>query len=185
MRKTLALFIALLFALSAIGASAEEPVQMRIVKCPEQGFSTLCRPEYDYYFHPDGGLTIWLGEPEVSSSVTMFKTDAPGSDFDSEYYFRNVYSANLASSYGDDLIDPGEYTVYSLGGRQMPGQMSMYMVDGEVRLRFCAYDLRDDCFVRYDGVSGGADSDIEQMLTAVAVAVGNFQPDPDYYSSAQ
>ena len=185
MKKMMAvlLTLALLFACAAL--AEEEKIAMRIVSCPEQGFSTLCRPEYDYDFHPDGGLTIWLGEPEVSSSVTMFKTDAPGSDFDSEYYFRNVYSANLESSYGDDLIDPGEYTVYSLGGRQMPGQMSMYMVDGEVRLRFCAYDLRDDCFVRYDGVSGGADSDIEQMLTAVAVAVGNFQPDPDYYSSAQ
>lgn len=174
--------LALLFACAA---AEEEDVAMRIVSCPEQGFSTLCRPEYSYDFHPDGGLTLWLGEPEVSSSVTIFKTDAPGANFDSEYYFKNVYTALLESSYGDDLIDAGEYTVYSLAGRQMPGQMSLYLRDGETRLCFCAYDLRDDCFVRYEANCVGEDVEIERALTAVAVSVGNFQPDPDYYSSAQ
>ena len=181
MRKTLALFIALLFALSAIGASAEEPVQMRVVKCPEQGFSTLCKPEYTYDFHPDGGLTLYLDEPDADPSVNIFKTDGPGADFDAEYYLNNVYPS-LVASYGDQVLSAGEYNVYTLSGRQMPGRMSMYVNDGEGRFCFCCFDLRDEYFVRYEVFCPQVDTAIERALTAMAVAVGNFQPDAEYYA---
>ena len=183
MRKTLALLVALLVALSAAGAPAEEePVQMRVVTCPEQGFSTLCRPEYTYDFHPDGGLTLCLDEANEDPLVTIFKTDGPGADFDAEYYLDNVYPS-LLESYGDEVLSPGETSVYTFSDRRMPGRMSMYVNDGEIRFCFCAFDLREDCFVRYEVFSPQADASIDQALTAMAVAVGNFRPDAEYYAN--
>lgn len=186
MKKTMAILLALAMLLTCAALADEEDddqVLMQIVSCPEQGFSTLCRPEYTCTYHPDGGMTIWLGEPEVSSSVTMFMADASGADFDADYYFTNVYKALLESSYGDDLVDAGMYGTYNLSQREMPGQLSLFMSNGELRARFCAYDLREDCFVRYEGFCAGDNEALKVMLTAVAVAVGNFQPDPDYYKS--
>ena len=178
MRRVACVLLALLLAV-AHGALAEgEKVAMRIVSCPEQGFSTLCRPEYDYDFTPDGGLTLNLSD---TAFVTIFKTDAPGADFDAEYYLNNVYARLLKGDYGDDLISIGDYTVYSLGGRQLPGRMALYREDGQGRMRFCAMDLREDCFVRYEAFSRQEDAEMEAALTALAVAVGNFQPDAGHY----
>ena len=161
-------------------ALAEGNVAMRIVSCPEQGFATLCKPEYDYDYHPDSGITLYLGEDDDAPRVTVFKADAPGADFDCQYYLTNVYG-QLLESYGDTLPSPGEVSVYSLGGKEMPGRMATYVKRGESWFAFCAFDLEDDYFVRYEAFSRAYDNEIEAALTALAVAVGNFQPDADYY----
>ena len=162
----------------------EEQVRMQIISCPDQGFSTLCREEYGQTYTPDGGVTIFLGEEDKRPFVSIFKTDAPGNEFDSDYYFANVYLQTLRGTYGDALIDEGETSLYSLSGREMPGRMVRYLDqnDGEICVRFCAYDLRDDCFVRYEAFCEDYDEVLMKTLTAVAVAVGNFQPDANYYS---
>ena len=173
-----------LLALVACGAAAgEEQVAMRIVTCPEQGFSTLCRPEYDYDFHPDGGLPIALREGDDAPWVGIFKTDAPGADFDAEYYLTHVHGDLVESSYADEMIAAGECTTVSLGGKELPGRMFTYTVDGEGEFCLCAIEVEDDYFVRYEVVCHQYDIEIEDSLTALAVAVGNFQPDPDYYSN--
>ena len=157
----------------------EEQVRMQIISCPEQGFSTLCREEYGQTYTPDGGVTIFLGEEDKRPFVSIFKTDAPGNEFDSDYYFENVYLPTLRGTYGDALIDEGETSLYSLSGREMPGRMVRYLDqnDGEICVRFCAYDLRDDCFVRYEAFCEDYDEVLMKTLT-----VGNFQPDANYYS---
>ena len=177
MKRLFAVLLALM--LMAGCALAEEQVAMRIVSCPEQGFATLCKPEYDYDYHPDGGLTLYLGEDDTPR-VTIFKADAPGADFDCQYYLTNVYG-QLLESYGDEVTSPGEASVYSLGGKELPGRMATYVKDGESWFAFCAYDLEDDYFVRYEAFSRAHDIEIEVALTALAVAVGNFQPDADLY----
>ena len=57
----------LILALIACGALAEgdQQVAMRIVICEEQNFSTLCKPEYDYSYTPDGGLTLETADGPV------------------------------------------------------------------------------------------------------------------------
>ena len=182
MKKTMALLLILVLALSVSAAFAEEePVAMRIVECPEQGFATLCKPDYDYYFTPDGGITIELGPEDGDPWVSIFKTDAPGADFDAEYYLTNVYRQQIAGS-ADEIVNDGDYSVFTLGGKEMPGILVMYLTDGEGRCRFCAYDLQDDYFVRYEAGSQADDASIEQALTVLAVAAGNFQPDASYYA---
>jgi len=178
MRRWMAGLLAI--ALLTCAALADDQVAMRIVACPEQDFATLCRPEYDYDFTPDGGLTLELGSDDAF--VTIFKTDAPGADFDAEYFLNNVYANQLRSSYGDDLISVSQCSTISLGGREMPSVMAIYVRNGELRMRFCAYDLREDCFVQYEAFSPQEDEEMQKALTALAVAVGNFQPDADYYS---
>lgn len=178
MKRLFALLLALM--LLAGCALAEEKVAMRIVSCPEQGFSTLCKPEYDYDYTPDGGLALYLGEDDDAPCVTISKTDAPGVDFDYQYYLTNVYG-QLLESYGDEVTSPGEVSVYSLGGKELPGRMATYAFDGQSYFAFCAYDLEDDYFVRYEAFSRAYDIEIEDALTALAVAVGNFRPDENYY----
>lgn len=181
MRKRL--ILTLLIALAVCAASAE-PVAMRIVSCPEQSFSTLCKPQYTYDFHPDGGLTICLGEADDQPCVTIFKTDAPGAEFDARYYLDNVYTGLLKGSYGDGLDSLSETAAYTLGGREMPARMALYHTDGGAYMRFCAFDLRDDCFVRYEAFSPQEDIAIEDALQALSDAVRYFQPDAGHYGDA-
>ena len=182
MRKALAclLILALLIACGAALAE-EERVAMRIVTCEEQGFATLCKPEYDYDFTPDGGVSIELGTEIGDPWVSIFKTDAPGADFDAEYYLANIYSQEIAGS-ADQVVNPGEVTSLTLGGKALTALMTFYVTDGESRYSICAYDLQPDYFVRYEARCAGEDIAIETVLTALAVAVGNFQPDANYYS---
>jgi len=180
MKRILASILVLMLALGSI-ALAEENVAMRIVSCPEQNFATLCKPEYDYDYTPDGGLTLDLGEGDDAPRVTVFKADAPGADFDYQYYLANVYG-QLLESYGDVVTSPGEVSIYSLGGKELPGRMATYVKRDESWFAFCAFDLEDDYFVRYEAFSRAYDVEIEAALTALAVAVGNFQPNAGYYS---
>ena len=182
MKRPLILLLALALALGFAALAEGEQVAMRIVSCPEQGFATLCKPEYDYSYVPDGGLTIGTTGADAAASVSIFKTDAPGKDFDANYYLNHVYADLMRSSYGGDLLQLSDVTEYTLGGRKMPARMVIYMEGGEQRMRFCAYDLREECFVRYEAFSRGTDSEMETALKMLAVAVGNFQPDADYYA---
>ena len=183
MKRILTAVLVLLLALNAAGPAlaAEEQTAMRIVSCPEQDFSTLIRPEYDYDYSPDGGLMILLGEGDGAPFVTVFKADAPGADFDAEYYFTNVYRERL-NSYGDELTSAGEFTTFPLGGKDLPGRMAMYLSKGEGRFVFCGYDLEEDYFVRYEAFCPQTEDDIEEVLEAVGTAVRYFQPDAGYYA---
>ena len=182
MKKGLACLLVLALLLVCGAALAEEErVAMRIVACEEQGFSTLCKPEYDYDFTPDGGVTIELGLEIGDPWVSVFKTDAPGADFDAEYYLTNVYSRQIAGS-ADQVVNAGEVIAITLGGKDLTALMTLYVVNGESRYAICAYDLQPDYFVRYEARCAGEDIVIEDALTAMAVAAGNFQPDAGYYS---
>jgi len=175
--------LVLLALIAFCAAAEEEQAAMRVVACSEQGFSTLCRPEYDYDFHPDGGLTITLREGDDAPWVSIFKTDAPGADFDVEYYLTHTYGDLVESSYADEMID-AKCTTLSLGGKELPVRMFTYIVDGEGEFCLCAIELQDDYFVRYEMVCHRYDIEIEAALTALGEAVGNFRPDPDHYSKA-
>ena len=182
MKKTLICLLVLALLLAGGTAVAEEEkVAMRIVACEEQGFSTLCRPEYDYYFTGDGGVTIELGSEPGDPWVSVFKTDAPGADFDAEYYLANVYSRQIAES-AERVVNAGEVTEVTLGGKTLTALMTLYVAGGGSRYSICAYDRQPDYFVRYEARCAGEDIAIEDALTAMAVAAGNFQPDANYYS---
>lgn len=182
MRKKIPFIFAALFALMlCFTAHAEDDmVAMQIISVPEQNFSTLVSPDYVYSFTPDGGLTIYLDPSADKPCVTVFKTDAPGSGFDAEYYFKNVYTPSIADEYGDNLINGGSYKEYPIAGRTMPGQMCTFISDGKTGLRFCVYDLYDTFFVRYEAF---CDEDhIDETLGTLGIAAGNFQPDAEYYN---
>lgn len=182
MKKAWALLLALALLIACGAALAEEEkVAMRIVTCEEQGFSTLCKPEYDYDFTPDGGVTIALGAEIGDPWVSVFKTDAPGADFDAEYYLANIYSQQIAGS-ADQVVNAGEVTEITLGGKTLTALMTLYVTGGESRYSICAYDRQPDYFVRYEARCAGEDIAIEDALKALAVAAGNFQPDANYYS---
>ena len=186
MKKTIALIIAVLMILPVLPVyGGEDDVVMMIVSCPEQNFATVCRPDYSYDYTPDGGLTIYFGDSEDAGrsvgKITIFKTDAPGSNFEAETYFNNAYLNLLESSYGDNLLDPGEYTVYSFAGREMPGRMALYLDNGRGRMRFCLYDLQEDYFVRYEAFSSFEETEMQSTIDDLSSAIRYFQPDAQYY----
>ena len=180
MRRTLIALILLALIAGGCAALADEPVAMRIVTCEEQGFSTLCKPEYDYSFIPDGGLTIELGPEDDAPCVRIFKTDAPGANFNAENYLTNIYRQNIVDR-ADTVVNAGEYTAITLGGKELPALMMVYVRNGASRYSLCAFDLQADYFVQYDLDCAAEDTVMEQTLTALAVAAGNFQPEPNYY----
>ena len=161
----------------------EEKVEMQIISIPEQNFSTLVSPDYVYSFHPDGGLNIYLNEEDEETYVNVYKTDSPGSDFNTAAYFENVYAPMLADEYGTDLVNPGEYKEFPIAGEMLPGQMCTYRTAQGTGIRFCVYDLESDYFVRYEAF--GTDETAGDAIGALGVAFGNFQPDAEYYGSSK
>ena len=185
MKKALTLLLALAL-LAAFPALAEDTlVERQIISCPDQNFSTLCMPEYSYDFHPDSGLTIYLGRPDDGACVNIFKTDASGRDFDAETYFNNAYLSMLKSSYGSDLLNEGAYDMFPIDDRQLPGRMCLYLENGERHIRFCVFDLQDDYFVRYEAFFAQETGETRDTLTALATALHNFRPDADFYSASR
>ncbi|MBQ9030274.1 MAG: hypothetical protein IJ106_02310 [Parasporobacterium sp.] len=184
MKKLVSLIMVILMFIPVFTVyGGEEDRVMMIVTCPEQNFATVCRPEYSYEYTPDGGLQISLGDSDDAGMITIFKTDAPGGDFDAEAYFNNAYYNLLVSSYGDNLIDPGEYNLYPFGNLEMPGRMALYLRNGVPYMRFCLYDLEEDYFVRYETFCAFDDTTMQNTIDDLSDAVRYFQPDAQYYSS--
>ena len=187
MRKLLSVFMIFLMiilpAAAVYGAQEEESVTMRIVSCPEQNFSTLTKLDSSEEYTPDGGLMISFGASGDATRIRIFKTDAPGADFDAETYFNHAYLNQLESSYGTNLVDAGEYAVYPMGGREMPGRLAMYQQNGQGFMRFCVYDLQEDYFVCYEAFSILEAQVMQDALNDLADMVRYFQPDAGYYYS--
>jgi len=158
---------------------------MMIVRCPEQNFSTACQPQFTYDYTPDGGIWIQLDDASGGGGVSIFKTDAPGADFAAETYFENAFLDLLSRSYGDNLIDIGEYTIYPFAGKELPGRMALYESNGETYMRFCLYDLEEDYFVRYEAFSVFDETYAQNAVDVMSDAIRYFQPDPEYYSSSK
>ena len=161
-------------------ASEDETVMM-IIKCPEQGFSTLCIPGCSYDYTPDGGVSIQLDDAAGGGRVSIFKTDAPGADFAAETYFENAFIDLVVRSYGDNLLDLGEYTIYPFAGKELPGRMVMFNKDGQTWMRFCLYDLEDDYFVRYETISVLDEEKAQNAVDVMSDAIRYLQPDDMYY----
>lgn len=186
MKKIFPWMIAVLMLIPAltVHAGEEKDVVAQIISCPEQNFSTVCRPECTYDFVPDGGLQIKLGDGEDAGYITIFKADAPGSDFAAETYFNNAWLNMVEASYGEDLLDPGEYTVYPFADQEMPGRMALYLKDGVPQMRYCLYDLEEDYFVRYEAFCVFDEAVLQSTIDDLSTAVRYFEPDAQHYSGS-
>ena len=181
MRRYTALIAALILALCACGTCvAEDAGGLQVISCPEQGFSTLTAPSCNWSYE-ELGVYIDVGEGDDAPWVMIARADAPGSAFDHDNYFNNVFTPQMRDNLGDSLTSVGSVQTYSVAGVEMKGVLYTYTIEGVNRVCFCAVDLREDGFVRYETRYNEADRDDAE--TVLAAAVYYFQPDPDYYAA--
>ena len=149
---------------------------LQVVSVPEQGFTTKLPAGVEWYFHPDGGLTIEVGSGDYDPWISIFRAeDAPGSQFDYESFFNNVYTPQMQRDLGSDLLKVGNIVKNNIAGVEMMGVQYTYLREGTVRKNLCMFDLREDGFVNYEASYNEADQD--RCLLVLAIAAVNYQPD--------
>lgn len=150
---------------------------LQVVSCPEQNFSTMIESGYSYDYHPDQGLCIYTGEGEGIPFVLIFKADGTG--FDAESHFKNVLTPQMQNDYGDRLTYVGNYGIWDVAGKQMPGQMYSYLIDGTSVVLLRLFDIGEDSFVCY--TAKYREDDPDATLGVLATAAYCYQPDAAYY----
>ncbi|MBQ9065858.1 MAG: hypothetical protein IJ123_10465 [Blautia sp.] len=187
MRKKAACLLALLLAgalcvPAAAEANEESAYQaepsLQTVSCAEQGFSTMVPTGCFYDYHPDEGLCIYTGEGEGIPFVLMFKADGTG--FDAEKHFSDVLTPQMKQNYGDSLTNIGDYGIWDVAGKQMPGQMYSYTIEDTSVVLLRVFDIREDSFVCY--TAKYLEDDPDATLGALATAVYYYQPDSEIVS---
>ena len=155
-------------------------VEYKPIACEEMNFSTLTAPSLDGHY-AEGSFYIDLGTADDAAWIGIARAeDAPGSQFDYQYYFDNVFTPSLRDNLGSDLIEVGTVQTYTVAGVEMKGVMYTYLLNGRNRVCFVLFDLREDGFVRYEARYYADDS--QDCLAALCIAAYYYQPDAYYYT---
>ena len=175
---TLLLALALAFSLCA-AAAAEENGRMKIISCPEQEFSTLCKPDYPWKFTERDGVTIYTEHENSIPYVLVYRSE----DWivDAEDLISGQYTPYMQKKYGDDLVSVTEDDEYTLGGRPVKAALYTYKLQGYLIDMIRAYENVNGHTVIYTAkyIQGQG----EATLEALNKAVQNYRPFADYYSS--
>ena len=180
MNRIISLLLALLLTLSlCITATAEEDSRMKIISCPEQEFSTLCKPGYPWKFSERDGVTIYTEHENSIPYVLVYRSE----DWimDAENLIREQYTPYMQKKYGDDLVAVTEFDEYTLGGRPVSAALYTYKLQGYLIDMIRVYENVNGHTVSYTAkyIQGQG----EATLAALDAAVQNYRPFADYYSS--
>ena len=180
MRRLVSLLLVLLLTVSlCAAATAEEDSRMKIISCPEQEFSTLCKPGYPWKFTERDGVTIYTEHENSIPYVLVYRSE----DWimDAENLIREQYTPYMQKKYGDDLVAVTEFEEYTLGGRPVSAALYTYKLQGYLIDMIRAYENVNGHTVSYTAkyIQGQG----EATLAALEAAVQNYRPFADYYSS--
>ena len=180
MRRLVSLLLVLLLTVSlCAAATAEEDSRMKIISCPEQEFSTLCKPGYPWKFTERDGVTIYTEHENSIPYVLVYRSE----DWivDAEDLISEQYTPYMQKKYGDDLVSVTEYDEYTLGGRPVSAALYTYKLQGYLIDMIRAYENVNGYTVIYTAkyIQGQG----EATLAALDAAVENYRPFADYYSS--
>ena len=180
MRRLISLLLVLLLTVSlCAAATAEEDSRMKIISCPEQEFSTLCKPGYPWKFTERDGVTIYTEHENSIPYVLVYRSE----DWivDAEDLISEQYTPYMQKKYGDDLVSVTEYDEYTLGGRPVSAALYTYKLQGYLIDMIRAYENVNGHTVIYTAkyIQGQG----EATLAALDAAVENYRPFADYYSS--
>ena len=152
---------------------------MKIISCPEQEFSTLCKPGYPWKFSERDGVTIYTEHENSIPYVLVYRSE----DWimDAENLIREQYTPYMQKKYGDDLVAVTEFDEYTLGGRPVSAALYTYKLQGYLIDMIRAYENVNGHTVSYTAkyIQGQG----EATLAALDAAVQNYRPFADYYSS--
>ena len=180
MRRLVSLLLVLVLTFSLCAAAgAEEDSRMKIISCPEQEFSTLCKPGYPWKFTERDGVTIYTEHENSIPYVLVYRSE----DWivDAEDLISEQYTPYMQKKYGDDLVSVTEYDEYTLGGRPVSAALYTYKLQGYLIDMIRAYENVNGHTVIYTAkyIQGQG----EATLAALDAAVENYRPFADYYSS--
>ena len=180
MRRLVSLLLVLLLTVSlCAAATAEEDSRMKIISCPEQEFSTLCKPGYPWKFTERDGVTIYTEHENSIPYVLVYRSE----DWivDAEDLISEQYTPYMQKKYGDDLVSVTEFDEYTLGGRPVSAALYTYKLQGYLIDMIRAYENVNGHTVIYTAkyIQGQG----EATLAALDAAVENYRPFADYYSS--
>ena len=183
MRRGLALLIALLMTFTVCSAAAESvDPGMKIVRCPEQGFSTLCDPNYNWSYSDGEGVTIYTeNDGYIPYAIVYQGEDLLIDAMTIDYIHENV-TPYMQKKYGGDLVSYQEYDQYTVGGRNMPAAIYTYRVQGHLVDMLRAYDTQNGHTIAFTAkyLQGQGDA----TLDALDWAAYYFRPFDDYYTSS-
>ena len=179
MRRIISLLLVLVLTFSlCAAAAAEEDSRMKIISCPEQGFSTLCKPGYPWKFSERDGVTIYTEHENSIPYVLVYCSE----DWivDVEDLISEQYTPYMQKKYGDDLVSVTEFDEYTLGGRPVSAALYTYKLQGYLIDMIRAYENINGHTVIYTAkhIQGQG----EATLAALDAAVQNYRPFADYYS---
>ena len=180
MHRIISLLLALMMTLSLCAtATAEEDGRMKIISCPEQEFSTLCKPGYLWKFSERDGITIYTEHENSIPYVLIYRSE----DWimDAEDLIREQYTPYMQKKYGDDLVSVTGFDEYTLCGRPVSAALYTYKLQGYLIDMIRAYENVNGHTVTYTAkyIQGQG----EATLAALDAAVQNYRPFADYYSS--
>ena len=180
MHRIISLLLVLMMTLSLCAtATAEEDGRMKIISCPEQEFSTLCKPGYLWKFSERDGITIYTEHENSIPYVLVYRSE----DWimDAEDLIGEQYTPYMQKKYGDDLVSVTEFDEYTLGGRPVSAALYTYKLQGYLIDMIRAYENVNGHTVTYTAkyIQGQG----EATLAALDAAVQNYRPFADYYSS--
>ena len=150
--------------------------RMKIISCPEQEFSTLCKPGYPWKFSERDGVTIYTEHENSIPYVLVYRSE----DWimDAENLIREQYTPYMQKKYGDDLVAVTEFDEYTLGGRPVSAALYTYKLQGYLIDMIRVYENVNGHTVSYTAkyIQGQG----EATLAALDAAVQNYRPFADY-----
>ncbi len=144
-----------------------------------QGFSTICREDYETEWDDRDGLYIYTGNPGSIPYVLIYKyEDVP---IDAGQFLEEAIYTDMIESYGDRLTDISPEEDYEFGDRTLPGIMFTYTVgDYTVHsLRLC--EQIDDDVINYtakylDGMDGETMDAVTDAINYFSLEAGKTDP---------
>lgn len=159
----------------AAGAEARvdepAPTGLALVECPEQGFTTQADPAYSTEYEEGTGLYIYTEEAGRIPYVIVYRSE----DLLAEPYDFVVeqFTPHVQAQYGDDLVDYLEFESFEIGGKQLPGGVYTYRLQGHVIDMLRLFDSTGDTTVsfsaKYEHDNGG------DTLAALDAAIRGYK----------
>ena len=183
MKKAISILLALtlMLALGGQAFAAGTETGTQLVRCPEQGFSVLCRKDYVWNYSERDGITIYTDYEGSIPYVLVFCAE----DWivETADYIREQFTPHMKKQYGDDLVAFAEFEHYNIGGRDLAAGLYTYRLQGYLIDMVRAYDVQERHTVVYTAkyIRGqGAET-----LAALEQAVQSYRPDTEYYDTVE
>lgn len=148
-------------------AQVPDTENLAVIECPEQGFTTLADPAYEWDYQEGTGITIYTEAGGRIPYVIVFQSE----DWLAEplAYIKEQYTPRIQEKYGDDLVGYVEYEFYDIGGKSLPAGLYTYKVQGHVVDMLRIYDSTGEHTVTYTAKyeQGMGDATLAALDTAI------------------